>query len=49
MTHPLETNRTCGSCINLAKCAYNFGANADDPVCTGFRWPLAIEVNGEAA
>lgn len=49
MTHPLETNRTCGGCINLTECAYEFGATADKLVCTGYRWPLAVEVNGEAA
>ena len=49
MNHPLETNRTCGGCVNLSECAYEFGAHRDDPVCTGYRWPLAVEVNGEPA
>jgi hypothetical protein len=31
---------TCGDCIMLAECSYEFGAHPDDPVCTGFREPL---------
>lgn len=33
---------TCGDCIKLSECAYEFGAQADDPVCTGFREPLRV-------
>lgn len=34
---------TCGDCVKLAECTWEFGAQPDDPVCTGFREPLRAE------
>lgn len=37
---PIRAPATCGDCVKLPECTYEFGAQADDPVCTGFREPL---------
>lgn len=34
---------TCGDCVKLSECTWEFGAQSDDPVCTGFREPLRAE------
>lgn len=34
---------TCGDCIKIGECAYEFGAQSSDPVCTGFREPLRTQ------
>jgi hypothetical protein len=39
---PPHWGTTCGQCIQLSECAYEFGAKEDDPVCTGFREPLRV-------
>lgn len=38
---------TCGDCIQLDVCAYEFDAKATDPVCTGFREPLRKEKHND--
>ena len=34
----------CRDCIKLSECAHEFGAQAADPVCTGFRKPLRTHI-----
>ena len=45
-TSPSARSTTCGDCIMLAECSYEFGAHPDDRVCTGFREPLRVRATG---
>ena len=39
---PPHWGTTCSECVQLSECAYGFGAQPGDPVCTGFREPLRV-------